>query len=135
MSFLEAVPAVRRIETDRDDLFAIDIVGHVSAADAENLFGLLEAAYALHPRIDVLVRLTDHDGVDWADISQDTVSQGKAQAGRHVARCAAVGEPNWIPLVQGFFAAAVPTELRHFDAADEQAAWDWLGARPVPEDI
>ena len=69
MNFLESVPAIRRIETDRDDLFAIDVVGHVSAADGENLFGLLEAAYALHPAIDVLVRLVDHDGVDWADIA------------------------------------------------------------------
>ena len=53
MNFLDTVPAIRRIDTDRDDLFAIDVVGYVSAADAENLFGLLEAAYALHPRIDV----------------------------------------------------------------------------------
>ncbi len=58
---LEAVPAIRRIETNRDALFAIDVVGDVSPADAENLFGLLEAAYALHPRIDVLVRLTDEE--------------------------------------------------------------------------
>ncbi|TJV02209.1 MAG: STAS/SEC14 domain-containing protein, partial [Mesorhizobium sp.] len=62
MNYLEDVPAVRRIDTDRDDLFAIDVVGHVTAADAENLFGLLEAAYALHPKIDVLVRLIDHEG-------------------------------------------------------------------------
>ena len=50
MNFLEEVPAVRKIETDRTDLLAVDIVGHVTAADAENLFGLLEAAYALHPQ-------------------------------------------------------------------------------------
>ena len=29
-------------------LFAIDVVGDVSPADAENLFGLLEAAYPLN---------------------------------------------------------------------------------------
>ena len=58
MKSLDAVPAIRRIDTNRDALFAIDVVGDVSPADAENLFGLLEAAYALHPRIDVLVRLT-----------------------------------------------------------------------------
>ena len=27
MNFLESVPAIRRIDTDRDDLFAIDVVG------------------------------------------------------------------------------------------------------------
>ena len=96
MNFLQSVPAIRRIETDRDDLFAIDVVGHVSAADAENLFGLLEAAYALHQRIDVLVRLVDHDGVDWTDVSDETLKQGTVHALEHIGRCAAIGEPDWI---------------------------------------
>jgi hypothetical protein len=128
---LESVPAVRRIDTDRQDLFAFDVVGEVSAADAENLFGLLEAAYALHSRIDVLVRLIDLDGVDWTDVSAETLEQGKANALEHIGRCATVGEPNWIPQVQGFFTASLPVELRHFKVEDEASAWDWLGARPV----
>jgi hypothetical protein len=131
VNYLDAVPAVRRIDTDRDDLFAIDVVGHVAAADAENLFGLLEAAYALHPKIDVLVRLIDHDGVDWADVSDETLEQGTAHAVEHVGRCAAVGEPNWVPDAQGLLPASLPVELRHFEAKDEASAWEWLGARPI----
>ncbi|TIO09270.1 STAS/SEC14 domain-containing protein [Mesorhizobium sp.] len=131
MNYLEEVPAVRRVDTDRDDLFAIDVVGHVTAADAENLFGLLEAAYALHPRIDVLVRLVDHDGVDWADVSDETLEQGTAHAVEHVGRCAAVGEPNWVPDARGLLPASLPIELRHFKSEDEAAAWEWLDARPI----
>ncbi|RTL97781.1 MAG: STAS/SEC14 domain-containing protein [Hyphomicrobiales bacterium] len=131
MNFLEAVPAIRRIETNRDALFAIDVVGDVSPADAENLFGLLEAAYALHPRVDVLVRLTDEESVDWANISQDTLRQGVADAMEHVVRCAVIGEPGWASLVAGVFPKALPFELRRFDVDDEEAAWQWLGARPV----
>jgi len=131
VNFLEAVPAIRRIETNRDALFAIDVVGDVSPADAENLFGLLEAAYALHPRVDVLVRLTDEESVDWANISQDTLRQGVADAMEHVVRCAVIGEPGWASLVAGVFPKALPFELRRFDVDDEEAAWQWLGARPV----
>ncbi|MER9213722.1 STAS/SEC14 domain-containing protein [Mesorhizobium sp. M0663] len=133
MNFLEAVPAVRRIDTDREDLFAIDVVGHVAAADAENLFGLLEAAYALHPKIDVLVRLIDHEGVDWADVSDETIEQGIAHAVEHIGRCAAIGEPNWIPEAIAFLPASLPIELRHFEAEDEAAAWEWLGANPIAQ--
>jgi hypothetical protein len=129
MNFLEEIPAIRQIATDRADLLAVEIVGHVTAADAENLFGLLDAACALHPKIDVLVRLVDHDGVDWADISEDTLSQGKAETAAHVVRCAAVGEPDWTAMARSWSGAAPPVELRHFDAADEAAAWRWLGAR------
>src|SRR5687768_6180026 len=46
---LEPVPAIRRIETDRADLCALDVVGHLTSADLENAFGLLEAAYVGHP--------------------------------------------------------------------------------------
>ncbi len=133
MNFLEEVPAVRRIETDRADAFAVEIVGRVTGADAENLFGLLEAAYTLHPKIDILVRLVDHDGVDWADIPAETLEQGKADASRHIGRCAAVGTPDWTTQFRGLFSTAVPVELRHFAAEDEAAAWQWLDARPVEE--
>ena len=131
MNYLNEVPAVRRIDTDRADLFAVEIVGHVAAADAENLLGLLRAACALHARMDALVRLTDHDGVDWGDIAKETIGQGKEEALRHVRRCAAVGEPDWTLAFQGLFAPSLPVELRHFAAGQEAEAWQWLGARPV----
>ena len=131
MNFLEAVPAIRRIDTNRDALFAIDVVGDVSPADAENLFGLLEAAYALHPRVDVLVRLTDEESVDWANISEETLRQGVADALEHVVRCAIIGKPAWASLVAGVFPKTLPFEVRRFDVDDEEAAWQWLGARPT----
>jgi len=131
MNFLESVPAIRRIETTRPDLLAIDIVGVVISADAENLFGLLEAAYALHPKIDVLVRLADYDGIEWAEIATETVEKGKALAADHVGRCASIGEPDWIAGMQGFLAPSTPVELKHFTAEEEEAAWRWLGSRPL----
>ncbi len=134
MNFLEAVPAIRRIDTDRDSLFAIDVVGDVSPADAENLFGLLEAAYALHPRIDVLIRLTDEETVDWAHISEETLKQGVADALEHIVRCAVIGESGWASVVGGVFPKTLPFEVRRFDTDDEDSAWQWLGAHPIPSE-
>ncbi|MEI9423135.1 STAS/SEC14 domain-containing protein [Mesorhizobium sp. Cs1299R1N1] len=134
MNFLQSVPAIRRIETSRDDLFAIDVVGHVSAADAENLFGLLEAAYLLHQRIDVAVRIVDHEGVDWADISDETIKKGAVHALEHIGRCAAIGAPDWTPNARRALPAASPVEFRHFKIEDEAAAWEWLGARPTGQE-
>ena len=129
MGRLDSVPAVRRIDTERPDLQAFDIVRHVNSADIENLFGLLEAAYALHPRIDVLVRLIDIEGVDWADADPDTIKQGKADARRHVRRCAIVGEPGAILASRGgLFLDADPIETSQFTPAEEDAAWAWLGS-------
>ena len=131
MNFLDAVPAIRRLETSRDDLLAIDVVGHVSAADGENLFGLMEAAYALHPHIDVLVRLVDHDGVDWANIAEETLTQGTAHAMQHVGRCATIGEPDWTADARHVLRDAPAIEFKHFETEDEADAWQWLGATPL----
>lgn len=130
MHSLDAVPAIRRIDTDRADLLAVDIVGHVSPADAENLFGLLEAAYALHPKIDVLVRLVEYEDIDWIGLSARTLENGKARALEYVRRCATIGEPDWTGQVQGLF-TTLHVDLRHFDAENESEAWNWLDARPL----
>ncbi len=131
MSMLESVPAVRRIETDRRDLSAFDIVGHVSAADVENLFGLLEAAYAIDTKVDVLLRVVDNEGVDWPEVAADTIEQGKAHAREHVRRCAVVGEREGLAAVQGLFLDAKPVEFRQFTPDEEVAAWSWVSGRPA----
>ncbi|RVD71503.1 MAG: STAS/SEC14 domain-containing protein [Mesorhizobium sp.] len=131
MNFLETVPAIRRIDTDRDDLFAIDVVGDVTGADAENLFGLLEAACALHSKIDVLVRLVELGGVDWSNVAGETLTQGTTLALRHVGRCATIGEPDWTSEFHGLLAKPLPVDLKYFKAEDEAAAWKWLGAVPI----
>ncbi|MEO9338069.1 STAS/SEC14 domain-containing protein [Mesorhizobium sp. SB112] len=128
---LDPVPAVRRIETDRPDAFAFEIAGHVTSADVENLYGLLEAAYALHDRIDLLVRIVDYDGIDWSEVSDETVEIGKEHAIAHVRRCAAIGSPDWTTRLGGFFAPAIPIELKHFE--NEADAWDWIEAKPVED--
>lgn len=128
-SSLEAIPAVRRIETDRDDLFACEITGHVSAADFENLYGLLEGAYALHNQIDVLVHFTNYDGVDWSEVSDNTKKEGQARASQHVRRCASIGGPDWVSYFKGWFAPSVDVELKRFEEDEEDQAWAWIGAR------
>lgn len=135
MNAIEPVPAIRRIDTDKPHVCAFEIAGRILGADAENLYGLLEGAYVLHDHVDVLVKLVDHDGVEWDEISSETLKSGRESAVQHVRRCAAVGEPDWTGALTGFFAPRIPVELRHFPLDQEDAAWAWLGARPVAEDI
>lgn len=128
---LDPIPAVRRIETDRSDVFAVEIKGHVTAGDVENLYGLLEGAYALHDQIDVLVRLVDYEGTEWSAVDTHTTEEGRNHALQHVRRCAAVGDPDWTGQAGGYFNPDLPVELRHFPLDAEEEAWLWLGARPI----
>jgi len=126
---LEPVPAIRRIDVDRADLCALDVVGRLTSADLENAFGLLEAASLEHPELDLLLRLTGYDGFDWDGVFSTSTLRGKRTALRHVRRCALVGGPAWISTALGLFGPMTSMESRHFGEAEEVSAWEWLGAR------
>jgi len=128
MSSLDAVPAVRRLQTDRPDLVAFEIAGSLSGPDVENLYGLLEGAYVLHSEIDLIVRASDDETVEWSRVAGDTVEEGREHARSHIRRCASVGGAGGVAsLVKEICGAA--TEYRHFAREDEAEAWTWLGGR------
>ena len=132
---LERVPAVRRIETDRTDAFAIEITGEFNSADAENLCGLLEGAYALHQRIDLLVRVADLTRMDLTDLSPETSAFMRDHVAEHVGKCAIIDDGEWGREVERLFRPGPAVETRHFTTQDEPSAWIFVGAREVGEEI
>ncbi|MGY6708956.1 MAG: STAS/SEC14 domain-containing protein [Rhizobiaceae bacterium] len=128
---LDRVPAIRRIDTDRSDVFAIEIRGLVTSADVENLFGLLEGAYALHDHLDLLVRLTAFEGVDRDGLSRQTTEEVSEHARAHVRRCATIGSYGELWDSRTFLRLPSDVDHRDFAPEDEAAAWEWLGARPT----
>lgn len=131
MKATDTPPAIRRIDTDREDICALEIVGHFTAADLENAYGLLDAAYSLHDSVDLLVRITRYDGFDWSVMFDEATIGNKIKALSHVHRYAVVGGPGWMHAAIGIFAPLTSIETRHFVIADEAAAWAWIGANPV----
>jgi SpoIIAA-like len=130
----DPLPAIRRIETDRGDLCALEIVGHFTANDLENAYGLLEAAYAEHEKVDLLVRMSRYDGFDWSATFSRTTIRGKAQALRHIRKYAVVGGPAWMGPMLTFCRPLTSIRIRHFGAADETRAWEWIGGKERPVD-
>lgn len=128
---LERVPAIRRVDTDRPGLFAIEITGEVTSADVENLFGLLEGAYALQDRLDLLVRIREFGGLLSEGMSSATTYEVKEHARGHVKRCALIGASNDIAEVKSFLRLPSAVELREFGPDDEPDAWLWFGAREL----
>lgn len=133
MTLLERMPAARRIETTAGQAQAFELAGHISEADIENLYGLLEGAYAIHPEIDLLIRFVDYDGIDWKTLFSKTAASGGSHASRHIRRTALVGGPDWIATAAGFLAPFVSLDLKHFEAGDEALAWAHIGAAPAED--
>jgi hypothetical protein len=135
MNMIDPPIAVRRLDTDRDDVFAVEIAGRISASDVENIYGLLEGAYQLHDKIDMLVRIADYDGVDWNAALRDVGLLRKTRTLKHIRRYAVVGGPGWMGTMIGFFDPFFSIEMKHFTAEKEAEAWAWIGAREIPEKI
>jgi hypothetical protein len=132
---LERIPAVRRLQTDREDVFAVDVTGEFTAADAENLCGLLEGAYAIHDRIDLIARLTGLEQVDLDGLSGETAILMREHLNQHVARCAIIGDTSRAAQVERLFSSGTSAELRHFTRDRDADAWAWIGATEIPEQV
>ena len=132
MTAIDPLPAIRRIDTDRDDLCALEVAGHFTSNDLENAYGLLEGAYAMHDKVDLLVRIKDYDGFDWGAVFDDSTIRGKAQALRHIRNYAVVGGPGWMRAVLAVFGPLTSIRTRHFDIAEESKAWEWIGGKEKP---
>jgi hypothetical protein len=48
-------------------------------------------------------------------------------------RYAVVGGPAWLRATLNTLAPLFKAEIRHFELEDEDAAWQWVEARPVSE--
>lgn len=132
MALLDRIPAIRKLDSDRADLLAIEIAGEVTGADVENLCGLLEAAYALHPRIDLFVVWATDEEVDWREVSGDTLKELRDGAREHIARCAAVGGSGDISTLLHSAGDTSATEFRRFGLDEADAAWAWLEGHAAP---
>src|SRR5262245_49777091 len=124
----EPLPSIRRIETSRDDLCALEIAGRITPRDVENAYGLIEGEFAQHDDIDLLVRIADYGGVEWVTaVNLDTLRR-KLRAIGHISHYALVGGPFWLRGMTALSAPFMSMEIRRFPLKDENNAWKWLKA-------
>jgi len=129
----EDIPVIRRIPTNREDVFAFAIEGHLDDASLENLYGLLDAAYEGHDEIDLLIRLTGYDGVDWGSAFSESMLSMRAKSLRHLRRYAIVGGPLWIQASVTLMQPFLSIKMKTFESEDESKAWEWLSAEPAEQ--
>lgn len=127
----EDMPVIRRIPTNREDVYAFAIEGHLDDASLENLYGLLDAAYEGHDEIDLLIRLTGYEGFDWTATFSESMLSMRAKSLRHLRRYAIVGGPLWIQTSVTLLQPFLSIEMRAFEADEEDEAWEWLGMKPA----
>jgi hypothetical protein len=105
------------IETSRDDALAFEVHGRLGETDLHNFAEQVNAILKVHPPKRMIGRLADYEGFELPalfDREYLAMKLGLALA---------------IKVLDPIFAV----DVRHFDLADEPAAWAWIGAEPLPE--
>ena len=123
-------PTVHFIETSSADVVAFEVNGRIRRDDMHRLIAAFEQALGAGPRLRVLVRVVDFDGVSLEALREEGLASVKMRGWRQVQRYALVGGPAWMATVAGWSAPLVGIETRHFDATREDEAWRWLEAEP-----
>ncbi|WP_419911096.1 STAS/SEC14 domain-containing protein [Hoeflea sp.] len=119
-------PALTQLETERDDVYAFEIDGHLTTEEVEKVYQVLEKAYEKHDKISLLMRIGRYDGFDWETLLSDTAYVGKVHAIRHMKRYAIVGGPSWAAGATRFFSPLFRLDVRHFELDNETEAWKWV---------
>lgn len=126
-------PAIRIIETDRADAFAFEIDGHAGRAELEAVSKYFLNELQDKDKVRVLGRITQLGGFQMSGLFTGDYFAMKRGFLEKLDRYAVVGGPPWLRSTMNALAPLFRIEIRHFETADEEAAWAWIEARPVSE--
>lgn len=125
---MDSHSAIQTIDTDRPTLLAFRIDGKITKSAVEVMARMVDTAFKDHDEIDLLVTLTNYNGVE-ADAAFDREMLAvQAKSLRKVRKYAVVGAPSWASLMINLFDPLSPIDARTFDQKDEAEAWSWIVA-------
>ena len=125
----ESAPSVHMLQTTSERVLAYEIDGRVSEKDVEMVVRELNEAFSRHDKVDVLVRMKNYSGFDFTAVFRDDLLRVKYRSLSKVAKFAIIGAKPWMRNVLELVDPIFSTEIRIFDTSDEEAAWEWIGAR------
>jgi hypothetical protein len=120
--------AMREIITDRPNLVAFEIDGHLTAADVERAIEIFALKLEMPGKINVLGRFDNYDGFDFNVFFTQGWLSLKVNAFKKIDRYALVGAPVWMENLVELLQPLVPIEMKCFDVRSEAEARTWLEA-------
>ena len=122
-------PSIHFLQTTSDNVFAYEINGRLRELDIKSAVDELKPYFEREGKFNVLARMKDFSGFDLLSIFDDSLIRLKLKAPSRIARYAVIGPKPWIRNLLELVAPIISTEIKTFDASEEAAAWEWVGAQ------
>jgi hypothetical protein len=120
--------AIKRRASPRPTLLAFEIAGKIAKADIEDMARQIDAAFDIYDRIDILLIMSDFEGLDLGAVFDREALGAQVRSVRHVHKYGVVGAPAWARAMIEFSDFLSPVDARTFDLAQEADAWAWMQA-------
>ena len=124
--------SVTQIPTDKQDVYAFRITGHVEDDDMEAMAEFMNKVFdAASGKVDMLLDLGGMTGRDLDAMFDGDVLKAQLRSWSSVGRYAVIAAPERAATMIEWADKVIPVEARAFDAKDADAAWSFVGTRPT----
>lgn len=124
----DAPASIHFLQTTNENVFAYEVNGKLREKDIKSAVAAMKPYLEREGKFNVLARMKDFGGFDLLAALDDDLVKTKYKAISKVDKYAIIGAKAWmrnfLELVSGLFSA----KIRFFDAEEEHAAWEWVGA-------
>lgn len=122
-------PSIHFLQTSSASVFAYEVNGRLRENDIKSAVAAMKPYLEAEGKFNVLARFKNFGGFDLFSVFDDSLIKVKYRALSKVDKYAIVGASagmrNFLELISPLFAA----QIRVFDAGEEEAAWEWVGAQ------
>jgi hypothetical protein len=118
--------AIRPRASPRPNLLVFDITAKIAKADVEKMAEAVDAAFDQFDKIDMLLILSDFEGMDIDAAFDREALAAQVRSIRHVRKYGVVGAPAWARAMIEISGVVSPVESKTFELEQEAEAWAWI---------
>ena len=124
---------ILRLVTTNPTVEAFEIRGDVSDDALEKMAETMNERFDEDRKVSMLLIFRTFNGLDWKAPFDSDVLEAQFRSLRNVDKYAVVGAPEAAEKLINFFGRLIPVDVRTFSAAEEDSAWDFVGASQLLE--
>ena len=125
----EPPAAIHFLPTTSESVFAYEVNGKLREKDVKAAVDKFKPYLEREGKINVLARMKNFGGFDLLSVFDDDLIKLKYKSLSKVDRYAVVGPSAWMRNFLELLSPMFSTKIKVFDAGEEQAAWEWVGAK------
>lgn len=121
--------SIHFLKTSSDKVFAYEVNGRITQQDITAATKEMKDAFDRPDKINVLLHIKDWQGFDLSAVVDDDLAKLKYKAISKVDRYAVIGAPAWLRNLLELIDPLFSVNIKIFEPGEEDAAWEWVGAR------